>query len=377
MPTFIISQTQDEDDLSSSELAPMYKYASGPKYTYAPGYSRSISQYENRSPNKNPANSGGSALITVREHTRKKRKGSKKTPAAKETAPKNGIFSALKCVLLTPNACSSLLSYSGDDIVHRSNVICQILGVKKVQSLKDTGYNYQIVISDGQQFLEVTLRTLLNEKVESKKLPVHSIVRISEHVVENEKTIKSVIVSKLTVLETNVKIKIGNPVCFHGVDKKGSPPINFNANSSSNAVSSSSKKTFMDVASMKEINQIFSEEMSLYKEKRVVTEEHKNLLAEWNKTWKKASNQQRKNKKPNFVSKPSAAQKRYEFERVQKKRARFQRIYLKASSSELRKLNLQLFGDPDLHGDPELRDYTYYGINNVTEYGQKYVMNLK
>ena len=55
-------------------------------------------------------------------------------------------------------------------------------------------------------------------------------------------------------------------------------------------------KVLMDVASLKAINKILSEEMSLFKENRIVHKSHLDLTLQRRKTWEKATKQKKEKK---------------------------------------------------------------------------------
>ena len=121
-------------------------------------------------------------------------------------------------------------------------------------------------------------------------------------------------------------------------------------------------KVLMDVASVKAINQIISEEMASYKENRIIQQSHVDLTLEWSKTWEKAMKQEtKKRKKPLTVKEKKKIQCS---KRIKKKRANFYRKYHNiCGSSGLISLHVD---DPELNGDPNMDNY----VNdfNVNQY---------
>ena len=112
-------------------------------------------------------------------------------------------------------------------------------------------------------------------------------------------------------------------------------------------------KVLMDVASVKAINQILSEEMKSFKKNRIVKQSHIDLTLQWSKTWEKAMKQEKKKRrKPLFVNKKKRIQCS---KRIQKKRANFYRIYHNVSSTA-KPISSHLH-DSELNGDPNMENY--------------------
>ena len=113
------------------------------------------------------------------------------------------------------------------------------------------------------------------------------------------------------------------------------------------------KRFLMDVASVKVINQMMTEEIASYKENRIVKQSDIDLTVEWSKTWEKAMKQQKKKrKKALFVDEKKKIQCT---KRVRKKRANFYRKYHDFSAKA--KPISPHFYDPELNGDPNTDDY--------------------
>ena len=112
-------------------------------------------------------------------------------------------------------------------------------------------------------------------------------------------------------------------------------------------------KVLMDVASVKEINQMITKEMASFKQNRIVNQSEIDLTLQWSKTWANAMKQQKKKRKrPMYVSK----KKRIKCtKRVRSKRARFYKKYHDVSG-KAKPISHQLY-DPELTGDPNMEDY--------------------
>ena len=114
-----------------------------------------------------------------------------------------------------------------------------------------------------------------------------------------------------------------------------------------------SPKVLMDVALVKEINRMITEEIASFKQNCIINQSHIDLTLQWSKTWANAMMQQKKKRKrPMYVSEKKKIKCS---KRVRNKRAKFYKKYHNVTGTT-RPISYQLY-DPELNGDPNSENY--------------------
>ena len=165
---------------------------------------------------------------------------------------------------------------------------------------------------------------------------------------------------KETVETKNGRSTTTIQVCSHTRRKPKQTSIGSKMQSTPNK----NPKGLMDIASVKTINRMMTEEIMTFKENRIIKQSHVDLTLKWSQTWEKAIKQQKKKRKKALYI--DEKKKIRCTKRVRKKRANFYRKY--HDYSRKAKPISPLLNDPELSGDPNMEMDDYVEDFDVNQY---------
>ncbi|CAO3579251.1 unnamed protein product [Absidia cylindrospora] len=118
-------------------------------------------------------------------------------------------------VLLTENLITTLYANDGTQPIRDIGQV-QIINLKSIEGTNLGSARYRAIISDGNHFMQAMLATKQTAQIETGQLVKHSVVHLTECVINAASSRKILIILEMEVVSNQFLERIGNPVHIEG-----------------------------------------------------------------------------------------------------------------------------------------------------------------